>query len=125
MIYEVTLSQTNADLHEKIRTANKVDPFYVEILKKVQEDRLFQQQKEYKVDDSGLLWSKDRLYVPDGGDIRSSILIEFHRAPYSRHLRYQKMISAIKRHFFWPKLKADIAMFITKCQEFHLVKVEH
>ena len=38
MIYEVTLSQTDADLHENIRTANKVDPFYVEILKKVQED---------------------------------------------------------------------------------------
>ena len=45
MIYEVTLSQTNADLHERIRTANRVDPFYVEILKKVQEDKLFQQQK--------------------------------------------------------------------------------
>ena len=35
MIYEVTLSQTNADLHERIRMANKVDPFYVEILKKI------------------------------------------------------------------------------------------
>ena len=34
MIYEVTLSKNHADLHEKIRTANKVDPFYVEILKK-------------------------------------------------------------------------------------------
>ena len=46
MIYEVTLSQNDTDLHENIRTANKVDPFYVAILKKVQEDRLFQQQKE-------------------------------------------------------------------------------
>ena len=45
MIYEVTLSQTDADLHERIRTTNWVDPFYVEIFKKVQEDRLFQQQK--------------------------------------------------------------------------------
>ena len=99
MIYAVTLSQTDADLHENIRRANKVDPFYVEILKKVQEDWLFQQQKEYKVDDSGLLWSKDRLYVPDGGEIWSSILTEFHRAPYSRNPGYQKMISAVKRHF--------------------------
>ena len=55
MIYEVTSSQTESDLHKSIRTTNKVDPFYVEILKKVQEDRLFQQQKEYKVDESGLL----------------------------------------------------------------------
>ena len=69
MIYELTPSRTNAYFHENIRIANKVDSFYVEILKKFQEDPLFQQQKEYKVDDSGLLWSKDRLYVPDGGDI--------------------------------------------------------
>ena len=88
MIYEVTLSQTDADLHEKIRTTNKVDLFYVEILKKVQEDQLFQQQKEYKVDDSRLLWSKDRLYISYGGDIQSNILTQFFRAPYSGHLRY-------------------------------------
>ena len=125
MIYEVTLSQTDADLHERIRAVNRVDPFYVEILKKVQEDRLFQQQKEYKVDESRLLWSMDRLYVPEGGDLRSSILTEFHRAPYSRHSGYQNMIFAVKKHFFWPKSKADIAMFIAKCQECHLDKAEH
>ena len=77
MIYEVTLSQTDSDLHERIRTTNKVDPFYVEILKKVQEGRLFQQQKEYKVDETELLRSKERLYVSEGGDIRSDILTEF------------------------------------------------
>ena len=100
MIYEVTLSQTDADLHERIRMTNRVDPFYVEILKKFQEDKLFQQQKEYKVDESRLLWSKERLYVPDGGEIQSSILTKFHRALYSGHLGYQKMISTIKRHFY-------------------------
>ena len=52
MIYEVTLSQDDLDLHERIRTINRVDHFYVEILKKVQEDMLFQQQKEYKVDET-------------------------------------------------------------------------
>ena len=50
MIYEVNLSHTDAYLHERIRMTNIVDPFYVEILKKVQEDMLFQQQKDYKVD---------------------------------------------------------------------------
>ena len=67
MIYEVTLSQTDANLHKRIRTTNKVDHFYVEILKKVQEDRLFQQKKEYKVDETRLLWSKERLYIPETG----------------------------------------------------------
>ena len=49
--------------------SNWIDPFFVEILKKVQKDRFFQQQKEYKVDEYGLLWSKDRLYIWEGGDI--------------------------------------------------------
>ena len=56
---------------------------------------------------------------------RSTILTEFHKAPYSGHPRYQKMIYALKRHCFWPKLKADIAIFIVKCQECQLVKYEH
>ena len=58
MLFEVNLSQTDLDLHERIGMENGVDHFYVEILKKVQEDRLFQQQKDYKVDKTRLLWSK-------------------------------------------------------------------
>ena len=78
MIYEVTWSQTDSYFHERIGVAYEVDPFYVKILKKFQEDRLFQQQKEYKVDKSGLPWSKNHLYVPKGGDLWSNIVMEFH-----------------------------------------------
>ena len=35
MLYEATLSQTDSELHERIRMANGVDPFYAKILKKV------------------------------------------------------------------------------------------
>ena len=35
MLYEVTLSQTDSDLHDRIRTTNKVDHFYFEVLKKI------------------------------------------------------------------------------------------
>ena len=100
MLYEVTLSQIGSYFHNIIRTTSRVDHFYVEFLKKIQEDKLFQQQKEYKVGDTRLLWSKERQYVVEGGDIGSSILTEFHRNPYSRNLRYQNMISAVKKHFF-------------------------
>ena len=45
MIYGVTLIQTDVDLNMRIRMMNRVNAFYVEILKKVQEDRFFQQPK--------------------------------------------------------------------------------
>ena len=35
------------------------------------------------------------------------------------------MISVVKKHFFQPKLKADIALFIKKCQECYIVKAKH
>ena len=73
MIYEVNLSQTDSYLHERIRKSNKVDPFYVEIFKKVQEERLFQYSKGYKADETRLLWSTKILYVSKGGDITSSM----------------------------------------------------
>ena len=50
MFYEVTLILTDLDLHNKIRMTSRVDHFYVEVLKNIQEDMLFQQHKEYKVD---------------------------------------------------------------------------
>ena len=125
MIYEVTLSQTNSDLYQRIRATNRVDPFYVEILNKFQEDKLIQQQKEYKVDETRLLWSNERLYIPEGGDIWSSILGKFHQTPYLGNPGYQKMISIVKRHFFRPMLKVNIALFIAICEECQLVKREH
>ena len=100
MLYEVTLSQINFDFHKRIRIESRVCHFYVEILKKVQEDGLFQQQKEYKVDETGLLCSKEILYAPEGGDIRSNILTEFHQKPYSRIPGYQNMTFGVKIHFF-------------------------
>ena len=100
MLYEVTLIQIDSDLHDRIITENRIDYFYVEILKNIQEENLFQQQKEYKVDETRLLWYKERLYVPKEVDIRSSILMDFHWNPYLGHPGYQKMISTVKKHLF-------------------------
>ena len=35
MLYEVTLIQTDSYFHDRIRMANRVDHFYVEVLKKI------------------------------------------------------------------------------------------
>ena len=48
MLYEVTLIQTDSDLHNRIKMKNGVDLFYVEFLKNIQEDMFFQQQKSIR-----------------------------------------------------------------------------
>ena len=88
MLYEVTLSQIDLDLHDRIRMTSKLYHFYVEDLKNIQEDRLFQQHKEDKVDELGLLWSKETIYFQVGKYIRPNILKEFHQNPYSLNPGY-------------------------------------
>ena len=45
MLYEVTLIQIDSDLHDRIRTINEFDCFYVEVLKNIQEERFFSTRK--------------------------------------------------------------------------------
>ena len=43
MLYDVILRQTYLDLHDRIRRERRDDHFYVDVLKMIQKDILFQQ----------------------------------------------------------------------------------
>jgi hypothetical protein len=42
---------------------------------------------------------------------------ELHKIPYIDHHGYHKMITTTRKLFYWPRLKKDIANFLTKCIE--------
>jgi hypothetical protein len=65
------------------------------------------------------------MYIPKGGDIRSIILKESHRALYSAHLSVKKMYADMKKLFFWVGMKRDVVHFITKFLECQQVKADH
>ena len=68
---------------------------------------------------------KNRLYVPNTSKIKLLILNEVHKSPYSGHLRYQKMITMLRKEYFWPNMKNRVVEYIDRCIEFQQVKVEH
>ena len=45
--------------------------------------------------------------------------------PYVGHHGYQKMVAAVKNHYFWPGMKREIAEYIARCMECQKVKAEH
>ncbi len=45
--------------------------------------------------------------------------------PYLSHTGYQKMISVVKKQYYWPKLKSEAAEYIEKCMDYQRVKAEH
>jgi hypothetical protein len=40
---------------------------------------------------------------------------EFHRRPYVSHPGYQKLVTTVRKLYYWPEMKQDISHYISKC----------
>ncbi|GJU09469.1 putative reverse transcriptase domain-containing protein [Tanacetum coccineum] len=68
----------------------------------------------------------DRSWLPCYGDLRSVIMHESHKSKYSIHPGSEKMYQDMKKLYWWPNMKADIATYVSKCFETCArVKAEH
>nr|GFA08016.1 reverse transcriptase domain-containing protein [Tanacetum cinerariifolium] len=73
----------------------------------------------------GTLCLNGRSWLPCYGDLRSVIMHESHKSKYSIHLGSEKMYQDMKKLYWWPNKKADIATYVSKCLTYARVKAEH
>ncbi|GJU46139.1 putative reverse transcriptase domain-containing protein [Tanacetum coccineum] len=66
-----------------------------------------------------------RSWLPCYGDLRSMIMHESHKSKYSIHLESEKMYQDMKKLYWWPNMKANIAAYVSKCLTCAKVKAEH
>nr|GEY15937.1 putative reverse transcriptase domain, ribonuclease H-like domain, aspartic peptidase domain protein [Tanacetum cinerariifolium] len=66
-----------------------------------------------------------RIWLPLFGGIRDMIMHESHKSKYSIHPGSDKMYHDLKKLYWWPNMKADIATFVSKCTTYAKVKDEH
>jgi len=67
---------------------------------------------DFKVDDVGIIWFKDRLVVPKVPELRWQILDEAHTTRYSIHPESNKMYQDLKQRIWWTKMKIEIARYV-------------
>ncbi|GJY27101.1 putative reverse transcriptase domain-containing protein [Tanacetum coccineum] len=73
----------------------------------------------------GTLCLNDRSWLPCYGDLRSVIMHESHKSKYSIHPGSEKMYQDMKKLYWWPNMKANIATYVCKCLTCTKVKAEH
>ncbi|GKD75961.1 putative reverse transcriptase domain-containing protein [Tanacetum coccineum] len=68
---------------------------------------------------------KNRSWIPCFGDLRAVIMHESHKSKCSIHLGSDKMYHDLKKLYWWPNMKAEIATYVSKCLSYTKVKAEH
>ena len=62
--------------------------------------------------------------MSNNSELKKVILREFHAKPYSGHPGYQKTLIVVKKFYYWPNMKKDVAEFVAMCFNFQRVKAE-
>jgi hypothetical protein len=91
-------------------------------------DNLHQKTEKYKCfhqDKKGTLWFEDRLVVPKNKDLKKKILDEAHLSKFSMHPGSTKMYHDLKPLYWWPRMKREIAQYVSKCDTCQRIKASH
>ncbi|WVZ54227.1 hypothetical protein U9M48_005057 [Paspalum notatum var. saurae] len=121
----VTTEQLNelrvrCTLEDQIRQAQKDCPSIAELKVGMSKGLL----PDFRIDDRGTIWLKERLCVPLDERIKESILTEAHCTKYSIHPGSTKMYQDLKKLFWWRRMKRDIAAFVAQCDTCNRIKAE-
>nr|GEV34959.1 reverse transcriptase domain-containing protein [Tanacetum cinerariifolium] len=73
----------------------------------------------------GTLCLNSRSWLPCYGNLQTVIMHESYKSKYSIHPSLEKMYQDIKKLYWWPNMKANIATYVSKCLTFAKVKAEH
>nr|GEW65657.1 hypothetical protein [Tanacetum cinerariifolium] len=68
---------------------------------------------------------KEENFINEDLDLRALIMHESHKLKYSIHPGSDKMYQDLKKLYWWPNMKAEIATYVSKCLTCAKVKIEY
>nr|GEX76555.1 putative reverse transcriptase domain-containing protein [Tanacetum cinerariifolium] len=81
--------------------------------------------EQMKCKSDGALYYLDRIWVPLKSDLRTLIMDEAHKSKHSVHPGADKMYYDFRDMYWWPGMKKDVALYVSKCLTCLKVKDKH
>ncbi|GJS07230.1 putative reverse transcriptase domain-containing protein [Tanacetum coccineum] len=117
---QILNAQTEARKPENIKNEDVRD-MLIEISKDLEKIRT----EKLEPHTDGTLCLYGRSWLPCYGDLRTVIMHESHKSKYSIYPGSDKMYQDMKKLYWWPNMKADLATYVSKCLTWDKVKAEH
>ncbi|GJS49150.1 putative reverse transcriptase domain-containing protein [Tanacetum coccineum] len=91
----------------------------------VKNENLRNMDKEFETRPDGTRCIRSKSWLQQFGGLMDLIMHESHKSKYSIHLGSDKMYHDLKKFYWWPNMKADIATYVSKCLTCLKVKVKY
>nr|GFB37199.1 putative reverse transcriptase domain-containing protein [Tanacetum cinerariifolium] len=86
-------------------------------------DAIREQNVEPRADGTQCL--NGRSWIPCYGDLQTVIMHESHKSKYLINPGSDKMYQDMKKLYWWPNMKANIATYVRNCLTYAKVKAKH
>ena len=108
-IYALYYSQPASQLLEQLKEKEQKDPEYQYLCQQMEDNEQQGKSSEFGKNKDQVLTFRGRIYMPNRTGLKELILNEFHRSNYAGHLGCQKMLTAIRKVYYWPSMRNNIA----------------
>lgn len=72
---------------------------------------------------NGMLFYRNKLYIPSSSPLKQSLLEEFHSSLFGGHSGIHKTWGIIKENVYWEGMKSDVIQFINSCEVCQQTKI--
>jgi hypothetical protein len=118
---ETLILEIESTLEQDIRRGQLTDEKIVEYKKLIKLGKV----PEFREDEQGTMWFKNRICVPKIKELRKTILKKAHDSSYSIHPGSTKMYQDLKQRYWWYGMKKDVAAHVALCDTCQRVKAEY